>query len=105
MKTRQAARVSEVIENIIGKLTALPARDEWSTITENWDQVVGRKAAVHALPYRLADKKLYVIVENSMWAFELSHRLKLPILKQLDTLIGKGKIVDLHFRVGELCRH
>jgi predicted nucleic acid-binding Zn ribbon protein len=98
-----ATPVSNIVKSVIGQL-AERTPDEWANLTSEWPKIVGENTAKHSAPYRLANGKLYVLVENSMWAFELSHRYKLPILKKLKTIFGPNKINDISFRVGELCQ-
>ena len=95
--------VSEILKSVFGQLES-QTPDEWTLITAQWPKIVGENTAKHSAPYRLSRDKLYVLVENSMWAFELSRRYKMPILQKLKQLLGPNKVNDLCFRVGELCQ-
>lgn len=101
MKARTEVALSDVLGAALDRLRS-PAQEEWRTLTEAWPQLVGPRASRHSQPFRIANQVLYVIVDDSMWVFELSHRLKLPILHQLKKHFGPEKIRDVHFRVGEL---
>ena len=59
------------------------------------DPAVKKKAA----PHRLYGKRLYVRVNDSMWAHELTLTYRSKILALLQDRVGKENLEDVHFAV------
>lgn len=63
-----------------------------------WDKVVGNQIAKHTKPISVKRGTLFVKVEGSVWANELS-LLKGKIIRKLNTLIGYESIKDIVFKI------
>ena len=99
---RKAERIDSVIKSVIEKLnkTSNPTRDNVN-IEKIWKEVAGEKAFVHSRPASLRKKKLVINVDGSSWLYELTLR-KEELLAGLKRGLGKNKVKELQFRIGEL---
>lgn len=64
-----------------------------------WPSIVGESIAAHTQPQRLRFRKLYVIVENSVWMHQLTF-LKPALLEKIQARAGTDIVTDLIFRLG-----
>ena len=68
-----------------------------------WTDIAGDQIAAHARPDQIRFRKLYVIVDNSVWLQQMTF-LKPTLLQKIQTVAGfqdEHLITDLVFRVGE----
>ena len=63
-----------------------------------WDKVVGKQIAKHTKPISVRKGTLFVKVEGSVWANELS-LLKKKIINKLNKLMGYESIKDIVFKI------
>ena len=93
-------RIDSIVKSVIGKLDkeANPTSNEINSI---WKEVAGKKAIRHTKPTSLKKKHLVVNVDGSGWLYELTLRKK-ELLTGLKKRLGKDKIKELQFRIGEL---
>ena len=66
-----------------------------------WKEIAGDDAFKHSKPLTIRKAVLTVQVDSSGWMQELSMR-KRNILKGLKRRLGKDKISEIHFKIGEL---
>lgn len=99
---RKAERIDSVIKSVIEKLdkTSNPTSGNVN-IEKTWKEVAGEKAFVHSRPASLRKKKLVINTDGSSWLYELTLRKK-ELLTGLKKRLGKDKIKELQFRIGEL---
>lgn len=64
-----------------------------------WDKVVDHKIQKHTKALKLQRKVLYVTVESSTWASELSF-FKKEMLEKLNEKAGYTAVRDIRFKVG-----
>ena len=97
---RKAERIEAVVKSLMEKLDkhSNPTSDE---IEDIWKEVVGKKAFAHTKPASLMKKRLVINVDGSGWLYELTLR-KDEFLAALKKRLGKDKINELQFRIGEL---
>ena len=100
MTKRSAAPISDVIKNVFARLEkdANFSREEMDSC---WKELVGEKGFRHSRPGSLKKKILKVRVDSSGWLQELTMQ-KRQILKGLKRRLGKDRISELHFKIGEL---
>lgn len=100
MKRRDPERIDSVIKSLIEKLdkSSGPTSD---SIEKIWKEIAGRKASSHSKPTSLRKKRLIINVDGSSWLYELTLR-KNELLAGLKKRLGKDKIEELQFRIGEL---
>ena len=91
--------ISEVIQNVFKNLegTTNPYQEDMESL---WKELVGQDGFSHSRPVAIRKKVLNVLVDNSSWMQELSMR-KRNILKGLKRKLGKDRISEIHFRIGE----
>ena len=99
---RKAERIDSVIKSVIEKLdkTSNPTSGNVN-IEKIWKEVAGGKAFVHSRPASLRRKKLVINIDGSSWLYELTLRKK-ELLANLKKKLGKDKVKELQFRIGEL---
>lgn len=71
-------------------------------IAELWPRLAGPKISKHTKPINLRNKKLFVRVDDSSWAFELNTRYKTGLLKRVQNALGEGIVSEIYFKVGEI---
>ena len=84
-----------------GLLSRSPLRRglEEQEILASWPEIVGPEIANHSQALALRDRVLWVRVEGSVWAQELS-LLKPRIRELLDKRLGDGSVRDVRFHSG-----
>ncbi len=65
-----------------------------------WKRSVGETAFAHSRPITLRKNVLSIRVDNSGWLQNLVMQ-KRRLLKELKRDLGKDKISDIHFKIGE----
>ena len=69
-------------------------------IEEKWKTIVGETGFSHSRPVVFRNRILSVRVDNSVWLQDLVMK-KRKILKGLQRELGKDKISDIQFKIGE----
>lgn len=90
-------RLREALDGGLKRLGML-RRARRARAVDLWAEAVGSTAARASRATRCKDGVLFVAVESSVWANELS-LLKADIIKKLNRYLGKGTIVDVRFQV------
>ena len=93
-----ARRLSEVLKDALGK-SPLRRGLLQQEIFAGWKDVVGEEIARHSEILGLNDGVLWVRVEGSVWAQELT-LLKGQIREKLELRLGEGTIQDVRFHSG-----
>src|SRR5213594_376026 len=70
-------------------------------LRRRWSEIVGDQLAAHTRPDLIRFKKLYLIVENSVWLQQLTF-LKPALLEKINEAAGSQLVSDIIFRVGEI---
>lgn len=98
MRKRPAA-IGDVLKNVFAEIEKKQEISE-DEIIKIWKSVAGDAAFRHSRPESLKKKALKVRVDNSAWHQELCWR-KRELLKGLKRALGKDKISEIHFKIGE----
>jgi len=72
-------------------------------LLRNWPAIAGEPIATHTRPDQIKFKKLYLVVENSVWVQHLTF-LKPELIAKVNTAAGSAMITDLVMRVGQVQR-
>jgi len=72
-------------------------------LRRRWAEVVGEQLAAHTRPDQIRFKKLYLIVENSVWLQQLTF-LKPTLLEKINAAADGPAVSDIVLRVGEIRR-
>ena len=91
--------ISEVIRSVFTKLEGA-ANPSHEAMESFWEELVGQDGFRHSRPVAIRKKILNVLVDNSSSMQELSMR-KRDILKGLKRKLGRDKISEIHFKIGE----
>jgi predicted nucleic acid-binding Zn ribbon protein len=94
----------EDIKNILGSVikkldTEIHGQKE--EIVQAWQRAIIPKALSHTRPVALKRNVLTIEVDSSTWLYVLSLDKK-NILEAMKKAMGKGKIEDIRFRIGEI---
>ncbi|MBI5855122.1 MAG: DUF721 domain-containing protein [Nitrospirae bacterium] len=73
-------------------------------LQQRWPAIVGERIAAHTHPERIWFKKLYVLVESSVWSQQLLF-LKRDLLQKIGQATESHLVEDLIFRVGVIPAH
>ena len=66
-----------------------------------WKDLVGEKGFIHSRPTAIRKKILTVKVDNSGWLEDLVFKRR-GILKGLKKVLGRNKISEIRFKIGEV---
>ena len=96
----EGAPLSGLIKGIIKNLGGggRPTEEE---MAEKWKDAVGKAAFKHSRPVSFKKLSLTVNVDGSSWLYELTTR-KREILKKLEGSLGRKKLKEIRFRIGEI---
>ena len=95
----KAAPIGEVIKVVFTKIEKDKTTSE-DTMNRVWKGLVGEAAFKHSRPNALRKGVLTVYVDTPAWLHDLTIK-KRGILKGLKTELGKDRISEIHFKVGE----
>lgn len=70
-------------------------------LQHDWRDIIGEPIASHTWPAQIRFKKLYLVVQNSVWLQQLTF-LKPALLAKLRDAAGTGLIGEIVLRVGEI---
>ena len=96
---RHVSPIRDVLKNVF---TQLEDKKKYSkeVIESCWRELVGDRGFGHSRPVSLRKGVLTVRVDSSGWMQEFSIQ-KRKLLKGLKRELGKDRISELHFRIGE----
>lgn len=92
------AKAGEVVQSLARRF-GLETKFLECTLQRDWRKIAGEQIGAHTLPDQVRFKKLFLIVENSVWAQQLAF-LKPTLLERINTYTGGPAITDIVFRVG-----
>ena len=72
-------------------------------LLKHWPEIAGEPVASHTRPDQIKFKKLYLIVENSVWLQHLTF-LKPELIGKINAAAGSAMITDVVLRVGSVAR-
>lgn len=70
-------------------------------LQRQWTAIVGQHVATHTQPEAIRFKKLYVIVDSSVWVQQLAF-LKPSLIESVNSAAGHPIVADIVLRVGEI---
>lgn len=85
----------------LAKRLGLESRLAELRVQRDWREMIGEPIASHAWPVQIRFKKLYLVVENSVWLHQLTF-LKPVLLEKLRAAIGPDLLSEIVMRVGEV---
>ena len=96
---RKASPIGDVLKNVFSEIEKRQDISE-EAIKSIWKGLVGETGFKYSKPSSLKKQVLTVRVNNSAWMQELALR-KRSLLKGLKRALGKDKISEIHFKIGE----
>ncbi len=97
---RKPEDIGHIISQVIKKLDT-KTHGQKEKITQAWQNAIEPKAISHTRPIAIKKNILTVEVDSSTWLYFLSLKKK-NILENMKKTIGKNKIEDIRFRMGEI---
>ena len=94
-----ATPIKDVLKTVFEKLESGKTYTR-EDIEARWEKLVGEAGLKHSRPVVFKKNVLTVYVDTSVWMQELSMQ-KRKILKGLQKELGKDKISDIVFKIGE----
>ncbi|MGH7205662.1 MAG: DUF721 domain-containing protein [Nitrospiraceae bacterium] len=94
------APISSILTNLAPRFGMEAKLLEWR-LRRHWSEIAGEQIASHTRPDQIRFKKLYLIVENSVWLQQLMF-LKPTLLAKINEAADSPLVSDIIFRVGEI---
>ena len=91
--------ISDILKTVFAELENKKSLSQ-EDIELFWKEMVGEDGFRHSRPLAIKKGVLTILVDNSGWMQEFSMR-KRNILKGLKRRLGKDKISEIHFKIGE----
>jgi predicted nucleic acid-binding Zn ribbon protein len=96
MERRKTVHISEVIQELLKKNNMKSRLDE-TTITQKWEEVVGKTMAKYTQKVYVSKGILYVEVTSSVARNELAMNRSI-LIERLNEITGSETIKDIIFR-------
>ena len=100
---RRVQPIAKVLAEVIRDLGLAKKLSQQRAVVD-WAGVVGEKVAEHSRAVRVDGRRLFVEVDSSVWAQELT-LMKRTILRELNARIGDEVIENVHFVLGGATAH
>jgi predicted nucleic acid-binding Zn ribbon protein len=98
-----AEPIGKVLEQVIADLGLAKKLHEQRAVVD-WADIVGENVARHSRAIRVDGGRLFVEVDSSVWAQELS-LMKRRILREIGRRAGDGVVDNVHFVLGGAGTH
>lgn len=92
---RRVERIGGILESVIQGLGIRKRITEERAVVD-WEKIVGPRIAEHARAIRVSDGRLFVEVDSSVWAQELSF-LRRRLLSDVNSRVGSRSVEHIHF--------
>ena len=99
-KGKKPEDIGHIISQVIKKLDT-KTHGSIEEVVQAWQNAIEAKAIFHTKPVAIKKNILTIEVDSSTWLYFLSLKKK-TILKNMEKTLGKGKIEDIRFRIGEI---
>jgi predicted nucleic acid-binding Zn ribbon protein len=100
---RRVEPIGKVLAEVVRNLGISRKLSEQRAVVD-WQKIVGRRIAEHSRATRVDSGRLFVEVDSSVWAQELT-LMKRTILRQVNDRTGSATIENIHFVIGGASRH
>jgi len=92
--------IGGVINQLIKKLDA-KTHGQREDVVRAWQDAIEKDAASHTKPVAIKKNILTIEVDSSTWLYVLNLKKK-NILASMQKSVGKDKVEDIRFRIGEI---
>lgn len=92
--------IGGIISKVIKKLDT-KTHGSKEEVVKAWHGAIEPKAVCHTRPVLIKKNILTIEVDSSTWLYFLSLKKK-SILEDMKKILGKGRIEDIRFRIGEI---
>ena len=100
---RRVEPIGKILRDVVADLGIRKKLEQQRAVVE-WEEVVGQRVAAHSRATRVDAGRLFVEVDSSVWAQELS-LMKRHILREMNARVGKGVVETVHFILGGTTAH
>ena len=97
--SRSVSKVSDIVKEVFAQLEKGKGLVK-EEVEAAWRKSAGEAAFKHSRPVSLRKKVLGVYVDSSVWLEELTIKKRF-ILKKLKSELGREKISEIRFKIGE----
>jgi predicted nucleic acid-binding Zn ribbon protein len=97
---RKAEPIANVLKSVFTQLESKHTLSK-EAVDRSWREAVGERGFNHSRPSHIRKGVMTVSVDSSTWMQELSMR-KRELLKGLKRELGKDRISEIRFKIGEL---
>ena len=97
--SKKITPIGDILKSVFARLESEknPSKED---IESHWMECAGKEALRHSRPASLRKNILTVQVDSSAWLQELTMK-KRDLLKALKRTLGKDRISEIHFKIGE----
>ena len=99
-KGKKPVDIGNIISQVIKKLNT-KTHGQIGEVVQAWQNAVEPKAIAHTKPVAIKKNILTIEVDSSTWLYMLSLTKKNTLAK-MQKALGKEKIEDIRFRMGEI---
>ncbi|MCM8775867.1 MAG: DUF721 domain-containing protein [Candidatus Omnitrophica bacterium] len=93
--------IKKVVLDVLSECQA-QKQNARNQLLEKWPAIAGARFATHTRPSLSKSGILYIWVDQSSLAFELSQRYRQSLLKRIQALLGEKEVKAIRIRVGQL---
>lgn len=99
-KGKKPEDIGDIISQVIKKLDT-KTHGQREKVVRAWQNAIEPKAISHTRPVAIKKNILTIEVDSSTWLYMLSLKKK-NTLENMQKALGKEKIEDIRFRMGEI---
>lgn len=92
--------IRSILSSVIQKLED-PEKLKKSLLTKEWKNIAGERLAKHTTPQLSSKGILYVRVDESVLAFEISQKYRQSLLKRAQAILGEETVRAVKVLVGQ----
>ena len=93
--------IKDVVASVLQGLHS-PEKIQQTRLASEWPQIIGGKIAAHTRPMLGRNETLWVWVDQSTLAFEISQKYRETLLKRAQASLGEEAVKAIRIRVGQL---
>ncbi len=86
--------VGDSIMSLMKKI-GLDEQNWIETLSQDWENIVGKSVGMHTRPGRISGAQLYVFVDSAVWLNELKRYGKNQMLNNLQSRFGEKRIRNI----------
>jgi len=97
-RSNDGASIDDVVTSVMKKI-GLDEQNWIETLSQDWENIVGKGVGLHTRPGRITGSQLYVFVDSSVWLNELKRYGRNQMLANLQSRFGEKRIRNISFQL------